>query len=349
MPEVKESRASPRAAEHQAGLPGIILSYHRIAGAELDPWGMRVTPRMFEQQLSVVREIGDPMPLRDYVACRGSGGRSRPAIVITFDDGYVDNLTAALPVLKDFQVPATVFVSTGYTGKPYFWWEALEHVFLRPNRLPDELAVDHDSTATPWRLGAAAHYTVEQYAADCSSCKWRGVPGSRVRLYHEVYEALWPLSHGHRLGLVAAILSWAGLDASAFADERPMTEEELVTLGREALITLGGHSVDHLPLDQCSSSVQRAEIAGGQDTLQDLLGRPVDTFAYPHGRHTPEAIGILKEHGFVAACTTRPAVAGPLDDSMTLPRLTVRNWDMETFRGRLASWLSQPGLQAGTA
>ena len=129
MPGVKESRASLGPAEPQAGLPGIILSYHRIADAEFDPWGMRVAPRMFEQQLSVVRDFGDPMPLRDYVACRGSGGRSRPAIVITFDDGYVDNLTAALPALKDFQIPATIFVSTGYTGNPYFWWEALEHVF----------------------------------------------------------------------------------------------------------------------------------------------------------------------------------------------------------------------------
>jgi peptidoglycan/xylan/chitin deacetylase (PgdA/CDA1 family) len=301
---------------------------------------MRVTPRMFEQQLSVLRDIGEPMSLGEFVARRGLGDLSRPAIVVTFDDGYVDNLNSALPALEAFQVPATIFVSTGYTGKPYFWWEALEHVLLRPNLLPDELVVDHGGKSASWTLGAAAHYTPEQYAADCSACKWRGEPGSRVRLYHDVYEALWPIPHADRLGLVSDILSWAGLDASAFADGRPMAAEELVALAREPLITIGGHSVDHLPLDEHPYVVQKGEIAGGQQALQDLLGRPVDTFAYPHGKHTPEAIDILKEHGFAAACTTRPAVASPYDDAMTLPRLTVRNWDRDAFRDRLTRWLA---------
>lgn len=331
MPGVKRSLA---------GRAGLILSYHRIAAAEFDPWGMRVTPQAFEQQLSVVRAFGEPMSLRDYVACRGSDEGSRPAIVVTFDDGYVDNLTAALPALKTYEIPATIFVSTGYTGTPYFWWEALERVFLRPNLLPGELVVRNDGTSAAWTLGAAAHYTPEQYAADRSACKWRGRQGSRVRLYHEVYEALWPVPHADRLGLVSGILSWAGLDASAFADGRPMSTGEVVDLGREPLITIGGHSVDHLPLDESPYAVQKREIAGAQHALQDLLGQPVDTFAYPHGKHTPEAVEILKQNGFVAACTTRPAVAGPDDDPMTLPRLTVRNWDREAFRDRLAEWLS---------
>ena len=122
---------------------GVILSFHRVAAAEFDPWGLRVTPDRFAAQMAVLSRFGEPMSLPHFVESRRRGRTPDRAIVVTFDDGYIDNYTVGLETLRRFRIPATVFVSTGYTGRPYFWWEVLEQVFLRPGRLPEHLSVEH--------------------------------------------------------------------------------------------------------------------------------------------------------------------------------------------------------------
>lgn len=319
---------------------GAILSYHRVGDAGYDPWGMRVTPELFAEQMSVLAEIGKPTPLAAFARLGQREFPSRLSIAVTFDDGYVDNAEFGLPILQRYDIPATVFVSTGYTGKPYFWWEALEQIFLRPRTLPPRLAFEHGGKDYSWLLGEAAEYTWEQYAADSRACKWRGLPGTRVRLYFEVYDALWDIAHQSRLRVVGDIISWAGLGDGAFSDARPMTADELIRLGSDERITIGGHSVDHLPLDQASSAVQKMEICGGQSFLETLLGRRVDSFAYPHGKYTPETIRLLRDRGFVVACSTlQTAVKGDADP-MLMPRLVIKNWDRDEFKLRLSKWIA---------
>jgi hypothetical protein len=67
----------------------------------------------------------------------------------------------------------------------------------------------------------------------------------------------------------------------------------------------------------------------------------VDSFACPHGKYTQQTIAILKEHSFICACTTRQAIARPFEDAMALPRLSIKNWDRDEFKARLAKGLSQ--------
>jgi peptidoglycan/xylan/chitin deacetylase (PgdA/CDA1 family) len=324
----------------EGGPTGIILSYHRIAPAALDPWGLRVTSEKFGEQMEVLSRHGSVLSLSDYVERRRQGTARECAFVVTFDDGYVDNWRAALTSLRRFRVPATVFVSTGYTGRPYFWWEALEQVFLRPGRLPPRLSFGHDKLVHQWELAGATDYTMEQYTADYIGCKWRGLPGTRVRLYFEVYEALWAIPHKERLDLVDQIVTWAGSVDSALSEARPMTPEEIAALASDPLVTIGGHGVQHLPLNEVTREAQLAEIAGGQDYLEALLGRPVTTFAYPHGKYDNDTIAILEERGFVCACTTRETVVSPSDDVRLLPRLQVRNWSGDEFAAKVSQWLA---------
>ena len=96
----------------------LILLYHRVANAELGPHsnvsGLSVTPEHFEQQLAVLRRRFAPLRLRDLLE---SPPRFRhPAVAVTFDDGYADNLHAALPLLERFGIPATFFVTSGMLG-----------------------------------------------------------------------------------------------------------------------------------------------------------------------------------------------------------------------------------------
>jgi peptidoglycan/xylan/chitin deacetylase (PgdA/CDA1 family) len=318
---------------------GIILSYHRIAPPEFDPWGLRVDPSMFDEQMSILSELGEPMRLEDFAAAGQSKSSDRPAIVVTFDDGYVDNLLEALPCLRRHQIPATAFISTGFTDRPHFWWEVMEHVFLRPGRLPPRLTLRHAEDVFTWDLGAATVYTQEQYEADCIACKWRGLPGTRVRLYFDVYDALWTIPSEPRVSLIYEILRWSGIDEGRLLGARPMTRQELHMFASDPLITIGGHSVHHLPLDTVGVEVQEMEIAGGQSDLENWLGCGVDTFAYPHGKFTPDSIRLLETHGFICACTTREAAVDAQSSQFELPRVVVKNWNREIFKARVQKWL----------
>ena len=89
----------------------LVLLYHRIASPSVDPWRLSVSPAHFAEHLAVIKRMGRAMPLRELATALRSGRRLRDAIVVTFDDGYADNLRAARPILDRHDVPATVFVT----------------------------------------------------------------------------------------------------------------------------------------------------------------------------------------------------------------------------------------------
>jgi peptidoglycan/xylan/chitin deacetylase (PgdA/CDA1 family) len=121
--------------------PGVavILIYHRVADVESanDPWHLAVSPAHFAEHLATIRERFRPLTLTELE--HGLAGRSVPrgSVVVTFDDGYRDNLHVAKPLLGQHGVPATVFVLTGYLGAGRdFWWDECE-ALLRTANLPE--------------------------------------------------------------------------------------------------------------------------------------------------------------------------------------------------------------------
>lgn len=106
---VSRLRGILRALRRQA----LILVYHRIAEVKVDPWELAVRPDHFAEQLQVIRRLGRPLSLRELVRSMRNGGIPRRAIVVTFDDGYADNLLQAKPLLDRADVPATVFLTAG--------------------------------------------------------------------------------------------------------------------------------------------------------------------------------------------------------------------------------------------
>lgn len=87
-----------------------ILLYHSVSGGT-DP--LAVTPVEFEQQMRFIREHFDVIPLERAVAVAAGEAFSRDCVAVTFDDGYRDFVTVALPILEQYRVPATVFVLGG--------------------------------------------------------------------------------------------------------------------------------------------------------------------------------------------------------------------------------------------
>jgi peptidoglycan/xylan/chitin deacetylase (PgdA/CDA1 family) len=116
----------------RAASPGaVILLYHRIARSGADPHRLCVSPEHFAEHLEVVRRVGRPMPLRELVQRIRNRQSIRRAVVLTFDDGYADNVETAAPLLRTHGVPATLFVASGAVGSAReFAWDELARLLL---------------------------------------------------------------------------------------------------------------------------------------------------------------------------------------------------------------------------
>jgi peptidoglycan/xylan/chitin deacetylase (PgdA/CDA1 family) len=111
----------------------VILMYHRVAAPLVDPWDLAVSPANFESQVATLKAERTLMPLADFAHSVERGELPADAVAISFDDGYLDNLQNALPILERHDAPATFFITTGYVGaKVEYWWDELARLLLEP-------------------------------------------------------------------------------------------------------------------------------------------------------------------------------------------------------------------------
>src|SRR3989344_8233041 len=101
-----------------------ILLYHRIADVKDDPLQLSVNPENFKNQLLYLKQKYNIVPLVQLVMWLRKGGLKDNSVAVTFDDGYADNLHNALPILKELNVPATIFITSGYiSSNRHFYWD----------------------------------------------------------------------------------------------------------------------------------------------------------------------------------------------------------------------------------
>jgi peptidoglycan/xylan/chitin deacetylase (PgdA/CDA1 family) len=337
----------PRAAASLCGwrAPGVaVLLYHRVAEVACDPWRLSVTPRHFAEHCKVLAEKGLAWPLSRIQTALEKGRLPRRAAVVTFDDGYADNLQHARPRFARHDVPVTIFVTAGAVGATReFWWDELERVLLADRTLPSTLELAVAGVVRRWELGAdAARATVSPEAAQAWQPWENAHPSARHALYRELYDLLFPLPTSERLAALDALLAWAGDTPAARPSHRTLTEAELGELAGDGLVEIGCHTMSHPPLARLRPAVQRAEIAESRSQLEAIVGRPVRSFAYPYGRrcdYGAETVDLVRELAFDGACANFAGLVGRRTDRFELPRLQVQNWDGETFARRLDAWL----------
>ena len=114
----------------------LILTYHRVYELDYDPYALTVHPRIFEIQMKYLRENYNIIPLSELISQLKEKKIKEDSVIITFDDGYHDNLYNSKPILKKYDIPATFFISAGMIGgKKEFWWDELERIFLTRHTL----------------------------------------------------------------------------------------------------------------------------------------------------------------------------------------------------------------------
>ncbi len=321
-----------------------MLLYHRVAELSVDPQRLAVPPSLFAEQLAVIRQHGVPMTLDALVRGAEEGTLPAGAVAVTFDDGYADNLEAAVPLLARHGVPATVFAAPGAADADReFWWDELEKVLLLPGSLPPQFSVRIGTERRPIVLGRAAEYSRRDYEGHL---RWtvdlKEAPTARHHAYRDLSARLRTLTAADRARALADLFAVSGASTIARGTHRPLSPAGIASLARQENIAVGSHTVSHPALGFLHQAEQRREIAGGRARLESLTGRPVTAFAYPFGGTSdisPAVLRIARDAGMTLACTTRPGCVHAGSDRHALPRVIVRNWPLPEFRRHWQTWM----------
>ncbi|HEY6608742.1 MAG TPA: polysaccharide deacetylase family protein [Candidatus Limnocylindria bacterium] len=268
-----------------AGHPDVlaVLTYHRIADPDASgsTASLYVSPKAFEEHLEALTQRYTIISADDLIEAR-SGRRELPrhALLLTFDDAYVDFATTAWPMLRERSLPALLFVPTGYPDQPgrWFWWD----------RLGDVLGSAPPTSVVTTPLGDLPVATREDrdraYRLLRDRCKRIGVEESMALVE----------SIADQVGAAAArneVLGWDAL--RALADDG---------------VTIAAHSRTHALLTTVGDDQLADELAGSRADIERELGRPSSLFAYPSGDADQRVVDAAAAAGYEVAFTTRRGV-----------------------------------------
>ena len=290
----------------------------------MDPWSLAVTPEHFAEHVQVLARRATVVPLSELRSVLARRRAPRRCVAVTFDDGYADNLYAALPALEHGGVPATVFAIAGTLGGMELWWDRLSRLMLSPGTLPERLSLT---------IGEES----EERTFVTSGAEPLGV-------FMEVWRTLQPLGQPERERCLAQLVACIGEDRGV-PEARTLTVDELAALAAHPLIDIGGHTVTHPRLATLPAADQAREIVEGKRVLEEITGGTLETFAYPFGRpddFTSDTVRIVRDAGFRVACANYSGSVRASTDPYRLPRAYVRDCDGDVFEEQLAAWFAAP-------
>jgi peptidoglycan/xylan/chitin deacetylase (PgdA/CDA1 family) len=296
----------------------LIVCYHGVA-RRTDPrhW-LLMPPAEFERQLAFLAAHYRVVPIDQALAELRAGLITSPTACVTFDDGYRDNLTEALPRLQRAGVPATVYLATGLVGTSRRLWTTEIDLACAATRV-GQIAVD----------GVIAPTAVP---AD---------PPGRTRLADQLKAVLKGVPAARRRELHGPVLRALGADA--FADGGAfeiMSWSDVRQMEAAGTVTFGGHTINHEIVSRLDDAELADEIGGSMREVAARAARLSSTFAYPNGTAADfdaRAAAAVAAAGGTAAVTTIEGLNGPDTDPFALRRVTLgADVSFDEFRVRIS-------------
>lgn len=312
----------------------LILIYHRVAELDCDPQWLGVPPGQFDEQMAVLARRWRPVELGELADAVRAGDVPDGAVAVTFDDGYADNWTHAVPILKRYGVPATIFVTThGDAPGRELWWDELERLTLGSHSLPRRVTLQIDREVLVWDLDR------EPESSDSTGWNVAMTPDTpRRRLYAELHDALRVVRAETRWHVLEQLRAVTGLSPAPRASHRLMSNQEIAEAFRSGLIDIGAHTVTHPVLATLATEDQRWELAESRGVLAEITGGPVSAVSYPYGGrrdYSATTIEIAESLGFLVGCANHAGCVTRDSNVLALPRVLVRDWDGDEFERRI--------------
>ena len=294
-----------------------ILMYHSVLDEpehQANTVDMGHQTETFRRQMEIIAHEYDPVSM-DEVPSFVTGERPMPrrAVVITFDDGYADNLEVAAPILSHFGICATFYVSVRCVDEAQPPWVArVRYAFRRSKK-----QLWQSPNGTIWPL---ADYEGRETAfiAACALC---------ARLTGEAQERMVEAMERE-------------LDAGPIPPEacRMLTWDQVRALTRGGHI-VGSHTLSHPNLAHVGDDELNTEITKSRRRIQDEVGGPILHFAYPNPVLSPHwtmrTVAASRQAGYQTAVIATPGLVRQRDDLHSLHRLPASR-NLEAFRWNLA-------------
>jgi len=276
-----------------------ILIYHQVFDTQDEYRQGEPTKEQFHDQMAVLQRYYNPLPLDQAVALLAQKKLPANSICVTFDDGYINNLTVAAPILKHLSIPATVYVASAFTDRENMWNDQIIAM------IGDDSITDFDFQLI--ELGVHLNVDLDK----------------RKQLIELVLGKLKYVTHQERLLVTKQLVV-----AHGGASELPkmLSAKQLRQL-KDYDLSIAAHTHDHpimavLPVEQQRQQLQKnRELLAHHDIDTTALG-----FAYPNGKlgqdYTLETAQLVKEMGFAYAVTTHHGICTPSSDPFQLPRVS---------------------------
>lgn len=284
---------------------GRILIYHGIDTAGSTQFNSRfVSQASFRQHVAYFAEQFHTVPLHRYFA--GERAPDRLTIALTFDDGYRNNLELALPVLEEFNVPATFFITTiRALGKDHLWtdWVDLGS------------ALTEDSLTFSGRQYRKNRHGQLQSGRTTLNRRLIGDPALDATTLDEVLPS-----------------EKIRLDPTLGPYWHLMDELDLKALASSPLVTLGSHGLTHASFAAMPRPEVMREMSQSKSWLENVVGKPIDAIAFPFGHYTRDTLDDAESLGFKYQLAVDLAHPDDRVDPRVRPRFGMNpsiNWNLQ--------------------
>jgi peptidoglycan/xylan/chitin deacetylase (PgdA/CDA1 family) len=295
----------------------VILCYHNVGtpGTRQRGWlhdSRLIDAREFEAQMRWLQLHCDVVSLDELF---NSGGSRKTRVAITFDDGYYNNLSEVIPVMRELKLPMTWFVATGFVDNPQRlpWWDLLDFVLANVS-----------SSVQLNQAGVAGRYDL----SDSSD---------RERFKQSVRRTMKSSSPENGQAVVDELLGQ--LEGQVELPENAFVREWEIAAAEFDGLELGGHTVSHPNMACCSEVQQYSEVQSGKRRLEEISGRRLKWFAYPfggRGSFDENSARIVKQAGFEGALTLVPGLVTRQGNPFQLPRIPVSaGQSFSSFKARV--------------
>jgi peptidoglycan/xylan/chitin deacetylase (PgdA/CDA1 family) len=263
-----------------------ILMYHSIAPPDLAPSidpRVRLTPEVFSKQMRFLSRHRKVIRLSDLAKSVALGRPpERGSVVISFDDGYRDNLEVAAPILRQLGLPSTLNLPTSYIDSGENQWVDRLYTMLVQRR-EDSLELD---------LGGPRHFDLRD-------------PAQQLDLHSGLVEQLILASMPEREAILCALEGQ--LRPAASPPSLMLDWDGVRSLIREFPdFGIGSHTMTHADMSHLSIREAEAEITGSVEAIEAQIDRKVESFCFPYSRSNEALHRLVEKSGLATGLTSGP-------------------------------------------
>jgi peptidoglycan/xylan/chitin deacetylase (PgdA/CDA1 family) len=349
-----------------------ILLYHRVLDLQKERAfcslpGIIVSVKMFDEQMKYLSENYNVISLENLVdTLKHNLPFPKKGVVITFDDGWKDNFSFAFPILKKYDLPATIFLTSGYVGTEKTFWAEQVISILKSEKILKEKLSNLSDDIYPIAIQHCLDDLIQEREISLHTPYPNPLP-QRERELHKFSPPLMGGSKGkgdtlqykkHYLDVLTDLIERLkylpplkreliiddlrkrmGTTEKLFSDDHSMLSWEEIGILEKNHISFGSHSINHPILTQLDETEAKKEIFDSKREIEKKLSRTVLAFAYPNGDLNDLVKDLVKKAGYLCAVALGAGLNGKHADVFSLTRKNIHESSSAGLGGRFSKAL----------